>query len=70
LSTRGDAHHLEHLAHGGCTHLDNLVLLCRRHHLLWHQGRLTLHHLNIPWLTSHQPPPAERASTNAHDPPF
>ena len=46
-----DAHHLEHLADGGATYLDNLVLLCRRHHLLWHQGRLHLHHLHVPWLT-------------------
>ncbi len=27
-----DAHHLVHWAHGGPTSLDNLVLLCRRHH--------------------------------------
>jgi len=65
-----DAHHLHHLAHGGCTHLDNLVLLCRRHHLLWHQGRLALHHLHVPWLTGHQQPPRTGASTNTHDPPF
>ena len=25
------------------------MLLCRRHHVLWHQGRLHLHHLTIPW---------------------
>jgi 5-methylcytosine-specific restriction endonuclease McrA len=27
-----DAHHVKHLADGGETRLDNLVLLCRRHH--------------------------------------
>jgi hypothetical protein len=29
---RCDAHHVEHWVHGGATSLDNLVLLCRRHH--------------------------------------
>jgi hypothetical protein len=48
-----DAHHLTHREDGGRTTLDNLVLLCRRHHLLWHQGRLTLHDLHVPWLTGH-----------------
>ncbi len=27
----------------------NLVLLCRRHHVLWHQRKLQLHHLTIHW---------------------
>jgi hypothetical protein len=27
----------------------NLALLCRRHHVLWHQGKLQHHHLTIPW---------------------
>jgi HNH endonuclease len=30
------AHHLVHWADGGVTGLDNLVLLCRRHHTLVH----------------------------------
>jgi hypothetical protein len=34
-----DAHHLEHWADGGATRLDNLVLLCRRHHRLVHEHR-------------------------------
>ena len=55
-----DAHHLEHLADGGATHLHNLVLLCRRHHTRWHQGRLQLRDLHVPWLTTidarHDPP--------------
>lgn len=52
-----DAHHLDHLADGGSTELGNLVLLCRRHHTLWHQGRLTLHQLHVPWITgTHDPP--------------
>ena len=33
-----DAHHLKHWAHGGETTLDNLVLLCRRHHRTVHEG--------------------------------
>ncbi len=55
-----DAHHLHHRAHGGATTIDNLVLLCRRHHVLWHSGKLRLHHLNTPWhpeQTAHPPRP-------------
>ena len=33
-----DAHHIQHWANGGETALDNLVLLCRRHHRLVHEG--------------------------------
>src|SRR5690606_19412605 len=32
-----DAHHIHHWCDGGETRLDNLVLLCRRHHGLLHQ---------------------------------
>ena len=32
------AHHIKHWAHGGLTDLDNLVLLCHRHHWLVHEG--------------------------------
>ncbi len=32
-----DAHHVEHWADGGATELDNLVLLCRRHHTFVHE---------------------------------
>jgi hypothetical protein len=59
-----DAHHLRHREDGGDTTLDNLVLLCRRHHLLWHQGRVRLRDLHIPWLTNACPggadPPGRR----------
>ncbi len=37
-----DAHHLEHWADGGATKLDNLVLLCRRHHRIVHEGGWTV----------------------------
>ncbi|MDZ7842150.1 MAG: DUF222 domain-containing protein [Gammaproteobacteria bacterium] len=33
-----DAHHIRHWADGGETRLDNLVLLCRHHHRLVHEG--------------------------------
>ncbi len=34
-----DGHHIEHWADGGETRLENLVLLCRRHHRAVHEGR-------------------------------
>jgi len=33
-----DAHHIEHWSAGGETSLDNLMLLCSRHHRLVHEG--------------------------------
>ncbi len=33
-----DAHHIRHWADGGGTSIDNLVLLCRHHHRLVHEG--------------------------------
>ena len=33
-----DGHHIEHWADGGETRLDNLILLCRHHHRLVHEG--------------------------------
>jgi len=37
-SRRCDAHHIEHWADGGVTCVDNLLLLCRRHHRAVHEG--------------------------------
>jgi Domain of unknown function (DUF222)/HNH endonuclease len=34
-----DAHHVEHWANGGATAMSNLVLMCRRHHRLVHEGQ-------------------------------
>jgi hypothetical protein len=34
-----DAHHIQHWADGGETRIENLVLLCRRHHRAVHEGR-------------------------------
>ena len=40
-----DAHHIEHWAHGGTTTLENLRLVCRRHHTAIHrqdgEGRMS-----------------------------
>ncbi len=33
-----DAHHITHWARGGETSIENLILLCRRHHRLIHEG--------------------------------
>jgi Domain of unknown function (DUF222)/HNH endonuclease len=33
-----DAHHIHHWADGGETRIDNLLLLCRHHHRLVHEG--------------------------------
>ena len=41
-----DAHHLRHWADGGATRLDNLVLLCRRHHRAVHEEGFTVELLN------------------------
>jgi hypothetical protein len=32
------AHHVVHWIHGGTTDLDNLILLCHRHHWMVHEG--------------------------------
>ena len=58
-----DAHHLRARADGGPTTLDNIVLLCRRHHVLWHLGKLHLQHLHVPWHPDSAPgqPPPEPA---------
>jgi hypothetical protein len=63
-----DAHHIEHWARGGETCIDNLVLLCRTHHRLLHEGGYSLERLatgklrfGYPWgepiADSPRPPP-------------
>ncbi len=37
-----DAHHIRHWSAGGETNLDNLLLLCTRHHRLVHEGGFTI----------------------------
>ncbi len=39
---RCDAHHVEHWVDGGATSIDNLLLLCRRHHRAVHEGGFDL----------------------------
>jgi len=58
-----DVHHLTHREHGGATSIENLVLLCRRHHVLWHLGKISHHHLHLPWL-----PLDEETQDLVHDP--
>ena len=50
-----DVHHLRARADGGATDVGNLVLLCRRHHVMWHRKQLTLTDLRTPWLRLPQP---------------
>jgi len=52
-----DVHHLISRKDGGPTVIGNLVLLCRRHHLMWHDGRLLLPDLDVPWLRTPLDPP-------------
>src|ERR1700676_1991211 len=37
-ASRSAAHHVVHWIHGGTSDLDNLVLLCHRHHWMVHEG--------------------------------
>jgi hypothetical protein len=41
-ASRSAAHHVVHWIHGGSTDLDNLILLCHRHHWLVHEGKWQL----------------------------
>jgi hypothetical protein len=63
-----DAHHIRHWAQGGETGLDNLVLLCRRHHRLVHEAGYSVERLpgdalrfrdpwGVPVLNAPRPPP-------------
>jgi hypothetical protein len=47
-----DAHHIEHWAYGGETNLENLMLLCRRHHTIMHNNPEYEHKLK----NQHGPP--------------
>ena len=40
--------HLVHWADGGATDLQNLALLCPRHHRAWHRGRIGHRDLRLP----------------------
>jgi hypothetical protein len=72
-----DAHHIIHWADGGTTCVDNLILLCRHHHVLVHETgwRITgapgdLHFLRFDGTElGHDPPPrAKRIPSPYHTP--
>jgi hypothetical protein len=56
------AHHVVHWIHGGTTDLDNLILLCHRHHRMVHEGNWQIvggddgHILTIPPTVTFGPP--------------
>ena len=37
-ASKSSAHHVVHWIHGGSSDLDNLILLCHRHHWMVHEG--------------------------------
>ena len=55
-----DAHHLVHWLDNGPSNLDNLVLLCRRHHVLCHEGRWQLQRGPDGTVTAERPRPRPR----------
>ena len=70
-----DAHHIHHWARGGSTKLANLVLLCRRHHRMLHEGRYSVDErlrFYDPWgfeipAVAHPPPGFANAVTTRPD---
>lgn len=52
--TRLEAHHVQHWSRGGATDLDNLLLLCRFHHMACHEGNITIS-MAAPSSTRHGP---------------
>src|SRR3977135_4142497 len=61
-ASRSAAHHVVHWIHGGTTYLDNLILLCHRHHRMVHEGNWQIvrgddgHMLTIPPTVTSGPP--------------
>jgi len=68
-----DGHHLVHWADGGTTDLDNLVLLCKRHHRMVHEGGWQLikyeegQILTIAPTVTFGPAPPSTSSTPPHE---
>lgn len=61
------AHHIKHWAHGGATDLQNLVLLCHRHHSLVHEGGWELVRADDGEMRSVAPLPVVRWHSRAPD---
>ncbi len=53
------AHHIVHWVHGGRTDMDNLVLLCHRHHWLVHECEFQLVRVDDGSILTIPPPPGE-----------
>jgi hypothetical protein len=75
-----DAHHLRHWHDGGVTRVEDLILLCRYHHVCVHEGRWRIHldpatgqvHATRPDGTPHDLGPTRpwtTPTTQANDPP-
>ncbi|MFI5285745.1 MAG: DUF222 domain-containing protein [Candidatus Dormibacteria bacterium] len=62
------AHHLIHWAHGGPTELNNLVLLCHRHHCMVHEGGWQLIRSEDGAIVALAPMPAVEHRPRAPDP--
>ncbi len=62
-----DAHHIHHWADGGETSVENLILLCRRHHRLLHEGAYSLVQSRSRPQGSCAANPAERRKTVSGD---
>lgn len=67
-----DAHHITHWAHGGQTALANLILLCRAHHRLLHEGgfRLDINAVGGPVFTRPDSQPVPDAPAARLGPPL
>ena len=62
-----NAHHLVHWGHGGATDVDNLALLCYRHHWLVHEGGWQLARVERARLLAIPPAQGHRSWTRAPD---
>ncbi len=63
-----DAHHIVHWADGGTTALDNMIMLCRHHHMVIHNSPWTVH-IDLPTGQPVWTPPQRRAKPPGSIPP-
>jgi HNH endonuclease len=64
---RIDGHHITRWRQGGATELDNLVLLCHRHHWMVHEGGWELIRRDYGAMTAIAPMPAVERRARAPD---